>query len=86
MHVLLLKAWKIIAVIKRKDSNCFGILSDPGKAATASNLSEYTIQHSPQLNRRRGLPLNVCYEQCMYDFLMFVSMSYPRFRHCQKAK
>ena len=29
--------------MKRKDSNCVGILSDQGKAATASNLNEYTI-------------------------------------------
>ena len=29
--------------MKRKDSNCVGILSDQGKAVTASNLSEYTI-------------------------------------------
>ena len=30
--------------MKRKSSNCIGILSDQGKAATASNFSEYTIQ------------------------------------------
>ena len=36
--------WEIInAVMKRKDSNCVGILSDQGEAATASNLSEYAI-------------------------------------------
>ena len=29
--------------MKRKDSNCVGILSDQGEAATASDLSEYTI-------------------------------------------
>ena len=29
--------------MKRKDSNCIGILSDQGEAATASNVSEYTI-------------------------------------------
>ena len=29
--------------MKRKDSNCVGMLSDQGEAATASNLSEYTI-------------------------------------------
>ena len=29
--------------MKRKDSNCVGILSDQGEAATASKLSEYTI-------------------------------------------
>ena len=29
--------------MKRKDSNCVGILSDLGEAATASNVSEYTI-------------------------------------------
>ena len=32
-----LKACEINAVMKRKDSNCVGILSDQGKAATASN-------------------------------------------------
>ena len=36
------KAWEINAVMKRKDSNCVGILSDQGEAATESNLSEYT--------------------------------------------
>ena len=30
--------------MKRKSSNCVGLLSDQGKAATASNFSEYTIQ------------------------------------------
>ena len=29
--------------MKKKDSNCVGILSDQGEAATASNSSEYTI-------------------------------------------
>ena len=29
--------------MKRKDSNCVGIIFDQGEAATASNLSEYTI-------------------------------------------
>ena len=42
-QVLFKKAWKIHAVMKRKDSNCVGILSEQGEAATASNLSEYTI-------------------------------------------
>ena len=32
---------EINAVMKKKDSNCVGILSDHGEAATASNLSEY---------------------------------------------
>ena len=32
----------VYAVMKRKDSNCFGISFDQGEAATASNLSEYT--------------------------------------------
>ena len=32
--------------MKRKDSNCVGILSDQGEAATASNLSEYTVVYS----------------------------------------
>ena len=31
--------------MKRKDSDCVGILSDKGEAATASNLSEYTISN-----------------------------------------
>ena len=31
--------------MKRKDSNCVGILSDQ-KKAEASNLSEYTVTHS----------------------------------------
>ena len=29
--------------MKRKDSNCVGIITDQREAATASNLSEYTI-------------------------------------------
>ena len=37
------KAWEINAVMKRKGSNCVGILSDQGEAAIALNLSEYTI-------------------------------------------
>ena len=37
------KAWEINAVMKRKNSNCFGILSDQWEAATASNLSGCTI-------------------------------------------
>ena len=40
---IILKAWEINAVLKRKDSNCIGILFDQGEGATASNLSEYTI-------------------------------------------
>ena len=35
----------IDAVMKRLDSNCRWDLSDHGEAATASNLSEYTISH-----------------------------------------
>ena len=46
-HVVFYKAWEMFA-IGRKDSNCVGILSDQGKAATASNLSEYTV-HFRQL-------------------------------------
>ena len=34
---------EINAVMKRKDSNCVGILSDQGEDETASNLSECTI-------------------------------------------
>ena len=30
--------------MKRKDSNCVGILSDQGEAATASNFREYKAQ------------------------------------------
>ena len=30
--------------MKIKDSNCVGIISDQGEAATASNLNEYTIK------------------------------------------
>ena len=30
---------------KCNDSNCVGILSDQGEAATASNLSEYTMKY-----------------------------------------
>ena len=37
------KLMQINAAINRKDSNCVGILSDKGKAATTSNLSEYTV-------------------------------------------
>ena len=33
--------------MKTKDGNCVGILSDQGKAATDSNLSEYTIISVP---------------------------------------
>ena len=40
---IFLKAWEINTVMKKKDSNCIGILFDQGEAATASNLSEYTI-------------------------------------------
>ena len=40
---IILKKWEVNAVTKRKDSNCVGIISDQGEAATASNLSEYTI-------------------------------------------
>ena len=29
--------------MKRQDSNCIGILFDQGKAATSSNISEYTF-------------------------------------------
>ena len=29
--------------MKRMDSNCVGVLSDQGEAATASNLSEYIV-------------------------------------------
>ena len=35
--VLFIKTWEINAVMK-KDSNCVGILSNQGEAATASNL------------------------------------------------
>ena len=38
------KTFEISAVLKRKDSDCVGILSNQEEAATASNLSEYTIQ------------------------------------------
>ena len=41
---IILKTFEISAVMKRKNSNCVGILSNQGEAATASNLSEYTIQ------------------------------------------
>ena len=37
------KACEINAIMKRKDSNCVGILFDHGEAETASNLIEYTI-------------------------------------------
>ena len=40
---IILKKWEINAVMKRKDSNCVGNLFDQGRAATASNLSKYTI-------------------------------------------
>ena len=33
---IILKAWEINAVMKRKDTNCVGILSDQGEAAIAS--------------------------------------------------
>ena len=48
-QVLFLKAWEINAVTKRNDSNCAGILSDQGEAATASNFSEYTISRKREL-------------------------------------
>ena len=35
--------WEIDVVMKRKGSNCVGILADQGRAKTASNLSENTI-------------------------------------------
>ena len=35
------------AVMKRKDSNCVGILSHEVEAVTASNLSEYTVLGQP---------------------------------------
>ena len=38
-----------LIVLKRKDSNCIGILSDQGRAATASNLSKYTISEYHRL-------------------------------------
>ena len=44
------KTWENNAVMNTKDSNCVGILSDKGEAATASNLSEYTI--SPDVSDR----------------------------------
>ena len=34
--------WEINAVMTRRDSNCIGIVNE-GVAATASNLSEYTM-------------------------------------------
>ena len=37
---IIIKAWEINAVMKRKDNNCVGILSDQEKAATASNICE----------------------------------------------
>ena len=37
--------------MKRKDSNCVGILSDQGKAATDSNLNEYNIDPFPKRHR-----------------------------------
>ena len=42
--VLFKTVCEINAVMKRKDSNCIGILSNQGEAETASNLSEYTIR------------------------------------------
>ena len=42
-QVLFQKACEINAVMKRKDSNCVGILADQGEAETASKLSECTI-------------------------------------------
>ena len=46
--------------MKRKDSNCVGILSDQGEADTASNLSVYTImliknQNHPDFVKTRFL-------------------------------
>ena len=43
-QVLFQKAWEINAIMKREDSNCVGVLSDQGEAATVLNLSEYTIR------------------------------------------
>ena len=42
---IILKRWEIHSVTKTNDSNCAVILSDQGKAATASNLSEYVPDH-----------------------------------------
>ena len=42
-QVLFQKAWEINTVRKGNDSNCVGILSDQGKAATASNISEHVF-------------------------------------------
>ena len=52
---IIIKACEINAVMKRKNSNCVGTLSDQMEAATASNLSEYTIMiyfigHGPKTN------------------------------------
>ena len=40
------------AVMKIKDSNCVGILFDQGEAATASDLSEYTIKMLPRADTK----------------------------------
>ena len=40
---IILKSMGTNAVVKRKDSNCVGIVSYQGEVATVSNLSEYTI-------------------------------------------
>ena len=45
-------------VTKRKDNNCDGILSDQEDAATASDLSEYTIAHH-QYNG--GCAVRICH-------------------------
>ena len=41
--------------MKRKDSNCVGIISDQWGAETASNLSEYTI-HNVSINSKPDHP------------------------------
>ena len=47
------------AVIKRKDSNCVGILCDQREAATASNLSEHTISDYIYDEIKLNLSLNL---------------------------
>ena len=71
-----LKACEINAVMKRKDSNCVGILSDQGKAATASNklrlglnYTRFLVQHIDnfslvkQEQRDRGRKIIVQHQQ-----------------------
>ena len=58
--------------MKRKDSNCVGIIPDQGGAATASNLREYTIAVAASF---------ACHPQILYDRLAYVDRNMERIRN-----